>query len=213
MTVDECRRIFKNAWYKSIQRELYPTNSIMLPMGEIMYFMRDISMELFPENNSAGRYDFDAGYLTSTTEGFAFIGTERAYLNYKPMVAGIGPDHADNPDGWGWKTKETQSFTDINKGDGVHIVIENDTLLKKMTASFHKVVTCIYLGDNLLFHRSLGCVIDFEEWKNNIEWTPRLVAHSIITGDTSKTLDEDGKQVRPHGDDDITRWREFWSKL
>jgi hypothetical protein len=188
MTKDECRSIFKEAWHKAIQKEFYPKYIMGAHVGGI-YFLRDICMQLFPENNIADQLNYEqyekvsATQIRATTNDFGKLGLLTTQF-------------------------EKQELTNVNKGDVVFIKLENSTLLKKLAG---KITSYLYMGNNLLFDINLGHIIDWLEWKQNGEWSPRLLFSVRNSGNNSISID--GKQFRPNGEADKLIWDEFWSKV
>lgn len=189
MTKSECRAIFKKAWYRAIQKDIY-TEHVMGYIIARAYFMSEISMLLFPENNIADRFDFEAYEKRGPTQ-------LRATINDFKSLGILTTQF------------EEQELSNLDKGNVVFIILENSILLKKLGS---KITNFLYLGNDLLFDSSLGCIINWAEWKENTEWTPRLLFYAYLSFDSSTTL-KDGKQFRPHGDDDKLIWNEFWSKI
>jgi hypothetical protein len=184
MTKDECRAIFKTAWYKAIQKDIYPKHLMGSYIGRA-YFMSEICMLLFPENNIAGQLDFEAYEKAGATQIRA---TQNDFKRLGILTAPF----------------EEQNLTNVNKGDVVFLIIENPTLLKKLGT---KIINYLYMGDDLLFDANMGCIINWSEWKENTEWIPRLLFYAYLSFDTSVT------QFRPNGDADKLIWEEFWSKV
>jgi hypothetical protein len=188
MTKSECRAIFKQAWYKAIQKDIYSKHIIGSFVARA-YFMSEICMLLFPENNIADQFDFEAYEKAGVTQ-------LRATKNDFKSLGILSIPF------------EEQELTNVNKGDLVFLIVENPILLKKLST---KIINYLYMGDDLLLY-NMGCVINWAEWKLNIEYVPRLLFYAKPSFDTSSTL-KDGKQFRPHGDDDKLIWNEFWSKV
>ena len=189
MTKTECRAIFKQAWYKAIQKDIY-SKHILGSYVARAYFMSEIAMLLFPENNIADQLNFDAYEKAGSTQIRA---TQNDFKRLGILTTPF----------------EEQELTNVNKGNVVFLIVENPTLLKKLGT---KIITYLYMGDDLLFDASMGCIINWLEWKENTEWPPRLLFYAYLSFDSSATA-KDGKQFRPHGDDDKLIWNEFWSKV
>lgn len=188
MTKDECRAIFKTAWYKAIQKDIYPKHLMGSYIGRA-YFMSEICMLLFPENNIAGQLDFEAYEKAGATQLRA---TQNDFKRLGILTAPF----------------EEQELSSLNKGNVVFLIVENPTLLKKLGT---KIINYLYMGDDLLFDANMGCIINWSEWKENTEWMPRLLFYAQISCNNSISID--GKQFRPNGDADKLIWEEFWSKV
>ena len=188
MTKDECRVIFKESWHKAVQKDFYPTYIMGSWIGRA-YFMREICMLLFPENNIADKLNFDEYEKASATQSRS---TQNDFEKLGILTTQF----------------EEQELTNVNKGNVVFIKFENTTLLKKLAG---KVTNYLYMGDNELFDANLGHMIDWSEWKQNDEWAPRLLFYAKISCNNSISLD--GKQFRPNGEADKLIWEEFWSKV
>jgi len=188
MTKDECRVIFKESWHKAVQKDFYPTYIMGSWIGRA-YFMREICMLLFPENNIADKLNFDEYEKASATQSRS---TQNDFEKLGILTTQF----------------EEQELTNVNKGNVVFIKFENTTLLKKLAG---KVTNYLYMGDNVLFDANLGHMIDWSEWKQNDEWAPRLLFYAKISCNNSISLD--GKQFRPNGEADKLIWEEFWSKV
>jgi len=188
MTKDECRSIFKDAWHKAVEKDFYPTHIMGSYIGRA-HFMSEICMLLFPENNIADKLNFDEYEKASATQ---IRSTKNDFEKLGILTIPF----------------EDQELTNVNKGEVVFLKLENETLLKKLAG---KVINYLYMGDNLLLDANMGHIIDWSEWKQNVEYTPRLMFYAKISCNNSISLD--GKQFRPNGEADKLIWEEFWSKI
>ena len=131
MTKSECRAIFKKAWYKAIRKDIY-TKHVMGYIIARAYFMSEISMSLFPENNIADRFDFEAYEKRGPTQ-------LRATINDFKSLGILTTQF------------EEQELSNLDKGNVVFIILENSILLKNLGS---RITNFLYLGNNLLFDSS-----------------------------------------------------------
>jgi hypothetical protein len=190
---EERRKIFKKAWIYSIKKDLYPKyiNGANVAFN---YFYTELSRLLYPENNINDELTFDE-YEKSGSIKIRAMKNDMEALG-SPIIP-----------------FQNQTLENVIKGDLIVLIIENKLLLRKLGS---RVNNYIYLGDNLLMDASMGSVINWLDWKENPEWTPRLLFYiHVITGTENdiKYMHKGDKWFRPYDKTDKIIWENFWSGI
>lgn len=193
MNLDEKRRIFKDAWVKSLKKDLYPKH-INGSNIAINHFLCNISMSLFPDNNISGELNFEQYEIHA-------VQMLRAIKNDLKQAGTILVP---------FEEQTLDSLPQEALGMPVFIILEHPLLLRKLGS---KIINYLYMGEDLLMDSYLGSVLHWDNWKLNDEWRPRLLFYTKLPFDGVKRMEVDNKWLRPYDEADKAVWLDFWSGI
>ena len=193
MTPEERRAIFKPAFVKALKKDLYPryVNGSNIAIN---HFVMEISLSLFPNNNISDDLDFEQYELTG-----AVI---QKSVQHDLKQTGVKIHH--------FSEQSLDSLTSSAYGCPLYIILENPILLRKLGS---KIMTYMYLGDDLLMDSFLGTVVHWDNMKLNNEWKPRLLFWTELPFDGVKRMHVGDKWFRPYDSADKVIWDDFWDGI
>jgi hypothetical protein len=154
----------------------------------------NISLSLFPENNINSELDMEQYELTG-----AVIQRSNKH-DIRQTGAKI---HT-------FKEQSLDALTTSAYGMPLYVILENPILLRKLGS---KIMTFMYLGDDLIMDSFLGTVVHWENMKLNSEWKPRLLFWTELPFDGVKRMHVENKWFRPFDSADKIIWDDFWGGI
>ena len=193
MTPEERRAIFKPAFVKALKKDLYPKH-INGSNNALNHLLMNISLSLFPDNNINSELDMEQYELTG-----AVIQRSNKH-DIRQTGAKI---HT-------FKEQSLDALTTSAYGMPLYVILENPILLRKLGS---KIMTFMYLGDDLLMDSFLGTVVHWENMQLNSEWKPRLLFWTELSFDGVKRMHVGDKWFRPYDSADKIIWDDFWGGI
>ena len=193
MTPEERRAIFKPAFVKALKKDLYPKH-INGSNIALNHLLMNISLSLFPDNNINSDLDMEQYELTG-----AVIQRSNKH-DIRQTGAKI---HT-------FKEQSLDALTTSAYGMPLYVILENPILLRKLGS---KIMTFMYLGDDLLMDSFLGTVVHWENMQLNSEWKPRLLFWTELSFDGVKRMHVGDKWFRPYDSADKIIWDDFWGGI